>query len=196
MNRLLSILVAIFVLFLLYIWINHLISSPDKPAVQLTSDYTIDEQYRESNSEDDYPLSNYEGKKHIQEIRSEKTENPAILEEEVQRTPAATQEPGEIAKEEKGKTESRKTTSTNATYPDGEHLVIAGNFIDRANAQKRADELKSFGFSNAEVVNFELSEYHTVCAGRFTDINEARRIARKIKDFHSIDSYVRNGNKP
>jgi len=72
--------------------------------------------------------------------------------------------------------------------------VIAGNFLTRANAEERVKELKKLGYSKAEVVNFELSEYHTACAGRYTDLNEARRIAKKIKDMNGIDTYVRHGN--
>lgn len=76
----------------------------------------------------------------------------------------------------------------------GAHLVIAGNFLERANAEERVRELKKLGYSKAEVVNFELSEYHTACAGRYSDLDEARRVAKKIKDMHAIDTYVRHGN--
>lgn len=75
----------------------------------------------------------------------------------------------------------------------GAHLVIAGNFLERANAEERVRELKKLGYSKAEVVNFELSEYHTACAGRYADLDEARKVAKKIKE-HGIDTYVRHGN--
>jgi hypothetical protein len=77
----------------------------------------------------------------------------------------------------------------------GVHLVIAGNFLQRANAEERVNELRKLGYSKAEVVNFELSEYHTACAGRYADLNEARRIAKKIKDLHGIDTYIRHGSQ-
>jgi hypothetical protein len=71
--------------------------------------------------------------------------------------------------------------------------VIAGNFSQLANAQQRADELKRAGFKNTEIINFDLSEYHTVCVGRFSDVNEARKLVKKLKDYHKIDAYVRIG---
>jgi cell division septation protein DedD len=76
----------------------------------------------------------------------------------------------------------------------GKHLVIAGNFTQQVNAQQRVQELKKAGFPDAEVVQFDLSEYYTVCAGRFSDVNEARRLVKKLKDYHKIDAYVRVGS--
>ena len=54
-------------------------------------------------------------------------------------------------------------------------------------------ELKKAGFPNAEVINFDLSEYYTVCVARFSDVNEARKLVKKLKDYHKIDAYVRIG---
>ena len=43
---------------------------------------------------------------------------------------------------------------------------------------------------NAEVVSFELSEYHTVLAGRFDDYDRAQATVNRLsKD--GIDSYVK-----
>jgi hypothetical protein len=84
------------------------------------------------------------------------------------------------------------TKSTEAAA--GLHLVIAGNFLEKANAEERVRQLQKLGYPLAEVVNFELSEYHTACAGRYSDLNEARRISKKIKEMHGIDTYVRLGN--
>jgi len=83
---------------------------------------------------------------------------------------------------------------TVAASADGKHLVIVGNFLQVVNAQQRLEELKKAGFNNVEIVNFDLSEYHTVCAGRFDDVNEARRLVKKLKDYHKIDAYVRIGS--
>ena len=53
--------------------------------------------------------------------------------------------------------------------------------------------LMKAGFTKTEVVNFDLSEYFTVCVGRFSDVNEARKLVKKLKDYHKIDAYVRIG---
>ena len=72
------------------------------------------------------------------------------------------------------------------------------NNKDKNKIRKKSDlysyKLKKAGFKDVEIVNFDLSEYHTVCAGRFTDVNEARRLVKKLKDYHKIDAYVRVGN--
>jgi cell division septation protein DedD len=86
-----------------------------------------------------------------------------------------------------------KKTSLSAST-EGKHLVIAGNFLQRVNAEQRMQELKKAGFENVEIVNFDLSEYHTVCAGRFADVNEARRLVKKLKDYYKVDAYVRVGS--
>ena len=72
-------------------------------------------------------------------------------------------------------------------------LYPAANVVFAAQVDD-PEELKKAGFSDIEVVNFDLSEYHTVCAGRFDDINEARRLVKKLKDYHKIDAYVRIGS--
>jgi hypothetical protein len=71
------------------------------------------------------------------------------------------------------------------------HLVIDGNFLQRANAESRQNELLQNGYKNAEIVNFDLSEYYTVIAGRFDEGIEARRIAKKVNDYLNIKAYVR-----
>lgn len=188
MNRLLSVLVAIFVLFLLYIWINHLMNSPE------SSSPDNQEQIVSGNDqEEQYQLKNYSGQQHF----TEKTEDGSgeAVQSGDEREENTTPEPPPAEKPEKVKPEPTPR-SQSAETSHSEHLVIAGNFLDRANAQKRVDELKSFGYATAEIVNFELSEYHTACAGRFADLTEARRIAKKIEDRHNIDTYVRNGNQP
>ncbi|MEP6648204.1 MAG: SPOR domain-containing protein, partial [Saprospiraceae bacterium] len=77
---------------------------------------------------------------------------------------------------------------------EGKHLVIAGNFLQKVNAEQRMAELKKAGFKDTELLNFDLSEYHTVCVGRFSDVNDARRLVKKLKDYHKIDAYVRVAN--
>jgi cell division protein FtsN len=89
------------------------------------------------------------------------------------------------------KKETKPVASSAST--GGQHLVIAGNFTQKVNAEQRVQELKKAGFPDAEVVNFDLSEYHTVCVGRFDDVNEARKLVKKLKDYHKIDAYVRIG---
>ncbi len=191
MNRLLSILVTLFVLFLVYLWINHLTNSPEQ---QTNSDQTMlsspagtDTQAEDTytTKESDQPSGSSEESEPVATTPDDDTPEPAAPVTEPPSNPTPVSTPVAPAP---------KTVSKPLEHTGGVHLVIAGNFLERANAEERVKELKKLGYPQAEVVNFELSEYHTACAGRYSDLNEARRVARKIKEMHGIDTYVRLGN--
>ena len=217
MNRIITILVTIFILLLLYIWISHVWGS-DKPR---QSRQIVDATQSEHTLGADDPSS---------DIDTFLNTSPELVNDETpfqqeEKTDTKTQEQAEPVKSEPVKnevTEEKKAVTTKtenntkavtpATPPvakqtqavvkktsytstaEGKHLVIAGNFLQRVNAEQRLQELKKAGFKDVEIVNFDLSEYHTVCAGRFEDVNEARRLVKKLKDYHKIDAYVRVGS--
>jgi len=195
MNRLLSILVTLFILFLVYLWINHLMGAREtektgaepQTTVSGDTDHTPSETY--AIPDDDIPSEDL--------TDTVKTTRPETTIEQPAPEP---KKPGEPGKPPQEKPVAPKTTPPPVTPPKsteietGIHLVIAGNFLERANAEERVKELRKLGYTNAEVINFELSEYHTACAGRYTDLNEARRVAKKLKDINGIDTYVRHGN--
>jgi cell division septation protein DedD len=225
MNRIITILVTIFILLLLYIWISHVWGS-DKPRHprqivdakenQLTDEYMADadsttyttsqtqDTTAETNDVDEYATERNVGTS--EEVKTEPAKPEAVKSE-----PVAEKKVQETKKPEPVKTEPKKTTPAPAPKPattpaktepkpattsastGGQHLVIAGNFTQKVNAEQRVQELKKAGFPDAEVVNFDLSEYHTVCVGRFNDVNEARKLVKKLKDYHKIDAYVRIG---
>ena len=221
MNRIITILVTIFILLLLYIWISHVWGS-DKPRhprqivdaresetlgaddlstdmdSSLIGDALSDDEnsFSEENStetpieemtsdDEETAESEPEEVKVVEEkkVTPPKPEPKVEIKPKVTATPPATKTSQPIAKPK---------TVTAST--DGKHLVIVGNFLQVANANQRAEELKKAGFNEVEVVNFDLSEYHTVTAGRFDDVNEARRLVKKLKDYHKIDAYVRIGS--
>ena len=196
MNRLLSILVTLFILFLVYLWIHHLMGSSKRKTN--TSDTAIDStQYAIDDSstyiieDDDVP-----GEAVDTPTESE-VDHVAVDPEPVEskpKEPEARPVPPATPPPPKASPVAEPAPKTSTSAEAGMHLVIAGNFLTRANAEERVKELKKIGYSKAEVVNFELSEYHTACAGRYTDLDEARRVAKKIKDLHGIDTYVRHGN--
>ena len=252
MNRIITILVTIFILLLLYIWISHVWGSDSprrpKPIVDATEhnlqdDATYDTSATLSTDLLDEPVASAEEQKPAVEEEDEAAERgPARTDEfsterQVPLKSPSTGTQQEVSKSVTAKTEekpanpvvktqtppkSNTTTTTNKTITStakpaastpkadsapaktvsapvstdtgGKHLVIAGNFSQKSNAEQRVNELKKAGFSDAEVVNFDLSEYHTVCAGRFSDVNEARKLVKKLKDYHKIDAYVRIGS--
>ncbi len=229
MNRIITILVTIFILLLLYIWISHVWGS-DKPKhpqqiVDAThSDQTLGADDPSAdidtfvNTSPDLVAADTAAKKEIT-----KNTNTAVTTETVKTEPVKTApaKPEPVKKEmtEKKKPAATKTESkpkpkpapapttasakstepvakktSLATSTEGIHLVIAGNFLQQANAEQRMAELKKAGYKDVEILNFDLSEYHTVCAGRFADVNDARRMVKKLKDYQKIDAYVRVGN--
>jgi cell division septation protein DedD len=222
MNRIITVLVTIFILLLLYIWISHVWGSDKPKHPQQIVDATQSEQTLGAddpsgdidtflNTSPDL-VSNEMSKDETSakeetttETKNQEVSQPAknepLKQEVMEPKKPATAKTENIAKQTttppppavKTDTPVAKKTSYTST-PEGKHLVIAGNFLQRVNAEQRMQELKKAGFKDVEIVNFDLSEYHTVCAGRFTDVNEARRLVKKLKDYHKIDAYVRVGN--
>jgi len=248
MNRIITILVTIFILLLLYIWISHVWGSdnPRHPneivdarenemgdGLMADADSTLHTEVSETPSQDE-PISSNEFDTERKVEGDASTDNSpstheAVAEEKKKEEPkpvvtkpveqpkkavtsntavkpATNTSPGKTttstpaAKSTTPATKPSATTAktvsapvTSASNTAGKHLVIAGNFSQQVNAQQRVDELKRAGFKEAEVINFDLSEYHTVCVGRFSDVNEARKLVKKLKDYHKIDAYVRIG---
>ena len=217
MNRIITILVTIFILLLLYIWISHVWGS-DKPRhprqiVDATQseqtlgadDTTSDIDTFINTSPDIVSDETTPNEEEITEPVNQEIEEPA-KNEPVKKEVAVEEKPVATKTEMNTKPVAPPTSSVAKpaqpvakktslpTAAEGKHLVIAGNFLQRVNAEQRMQELKKAGFKDVEIVNFDLSEYHTVCAGRFADVNEARRLVKKLKDYHKIDAYVRVGN--
>lgn len=217
MNRLLSILVTLFILFLVYLWIHHLLSTSahSQSGTTLTRNTLTDipaeeeelfdsqnsgsqEAAREPEPEpvtksepEPVPAKQEEPVKPVQEPEPPKQVPPK---EPVAKENTAPVKPAPVAEKKPTPAPEPKPAAKPSTHPSGAHLVVAGNFLARGNAEERVKQLRKLGYAQAEVVNFELSEYHTACAGRYSDINEARRVAKKIKESHNIDTYVRHGN--
>ena len=225
MNRIITILVTIFILLLLYIWISHVwgSDSPKRPRqiVDATEAETLgaddpmedtdpslltdtdmpDENPYEEDFSDDVvaeeipvqsePVAEPEKKVVVEEKKPEPKPVTKTESKPVTKTKPAAPSPAAVKTSQPAQ---KTTTTTVESSGDGKHLVIVGNFLQRDNAEQRLQELKKAGFSNVEIVNFDLSEYHAVSAGRFDDVNEARRLVKKLKDYHKIDAYVRIGS--
>jgi cell division protein FtsN len=217
MNRIITILVTIFILLLLYIWISHVWGSDKarhpRQIVDAKETPLSDELMADGDTSTFTPATEPVTEEPVttDEFATERvTEEPEeVKTEPVKSEPVVEKKPE--PKKVEPKPEPKKTTPPPATKPapapakketkpaassastGGQHLVIAGNFTQKVNAEQRVQELKKAGFPDAEVVNFDLSEYHTVCVGRFDDVNEARKLVKKLKDYHKIDAYVRIG---
>jgi cell division protein FtsN len=171
MNRLFSILVSLFILFLVYLWINHITRRDDTGSQVKTEQPT----------------------KAVPGDRESKTKSKPAGSSTLEKAKRESEDPP--AQNQKAMEKQRsKDKVVSSSVIQGAHLVVAGNFLERSNAEKHLKSIRELGYADAEILNFEISQYYTVIAGRYDDLAEARRVAKKLKDMHSIDTYVRNGN--
>jgi len=166
-SRLFSIIVTLFILVLVYLWVGHISDRDETPVEPPASTTTsVERQPLSPEQDEDKETLNLDE----DEEAAEEANNPETV------TPEATKEP-------------EKPVASS-----GSHLVIVGNFLERVNAEKHLATVKSLGYPSSEILQFEISQYYTVCAGRYNDPTEARRIARRIKEQHGIDAYMRTVN--
>lgn len=88
---------------------------------------------------------------------------------------------------------TEKNGETTDSFEDGSNrpfYVIAGTFKNTDYAKNRISELKTLGFSNAEVIQFDYPSYNAVCVDKFNSEQEARKLVESLND-NGIDSYVR-----
>lgn len=227
MNRIITILVTIFILLLLYIWISHVWGSDnprhprqivDAKENQMTDDLMADGdttsyqapaadivEEQPSSSEDEYATERKVSESmetKAEPVKSEPVKTEPVVEKKVQESKKAEPKPeakkaapapAPVSKPAPAPAKPAAKPATTSSTGAEMHLVIAGNFTQKVNADQRVQELKKAGFPDAEVINFDLSEYYTVCVARFSDVNEARKLVKKLKDYHKIDAYVRIG---
>jgi hypothetical protein len=192
MNRILSILLTLFILFLIYVWISRVVNTKQEESLTSSTKAKVLDASEISELEQEYKLSTIEEK---DPIDANLNDSPVESESEKQQVQSKESETDAALSGQISDARSASSNVNISKHSDaGKHLVIAGNFLQLSNAEERLDELRNFGYTSAEIINFDLSEYHTVCAARFKDINEARRTAKKIQDYHSIDAYVRPGS--
>jgi len=108
-------------------------------------------------------------------------------------------EPGEVDYTAPVPTQStqRTTTTTPSTYSNntnrssysGAYMVIAGNYLVESNADIMVQKLKNAGYSSAEAVVFDLSQYYTVLAGRYDSRSSANGTSEDLKR-RGFDNYV------
>jgi len=87
-----------------------------------------------------------------------------------------------------GSSNSSSTASVNSGSM--EYLVIGGAFITEANANAEVKRLKKLGYSGAEVVTFDFSQYHSVCVKRTSSFSDARATKNKLVDAGNDEAYV------
>lgn len=75
------------------------------------------------------------------------------------------------------------------TDSGGDYLVLAGAFVQMANAEAHAKRLQKLGFSDARVALFNRGKYATVLVGRFESKSDATSLVSQLSG-KGVESYV------
>ncbi len=81
------------------------------------------------------------------------------------------------------------TPSTSTTNNRKSYMIVAGNYLVESNADAMVQKLKSSGYSSAEKVIFDLSQYYTVIAARYDTKSSADDTSQRLKN-GGFDNYV------
>lgn len=182
MGRILKILVYAVILFFVYLWISTMIkscgNSSDSTATtdkEMLNDEVLAD---DITSGDDAFFEDSESFEDDITEGEDQSEEEAIDYTEIDNTLNNT------------KPDSKETPiSVPASSSNGRYMVIAGSYLLKSNANNMSSKLKKLGFNGAEIVVFDLSQYHSVSAGRFSNYSDAQNLANELKS-RGIDCYV------
>ena len=198
MSRLLKILIYAVVLFFLFLWLSTIVKScgsDNGTNAPSTTTSNTDDTTEEVYDEDDF----FED-----ESADEVTDDPSVMTTESEDKIEYT-EIDIVAKKKLNQQESKPakpittTTQTNSTKSNntriskvnsnGKYMVIAGSFLIKDNALDMKNRLSKLGYENSELVVFDLSQYHSVVASRYSTYEAALKISNGLKR-SGIDCYV------
>ncbi len=196
MERILKILGIAAIIFLLVYWISDISKgcngskeSNDTEEVIQTSDEANDE----VNLEEDI-FGEEESKSGDNSTKSKDDASKTTVEENVDDYVDYSGEVKETKETSKAKTTNASTNNKVRTKRHkvsgggGSYLVVAGSYLVKSNANKMKKKLYNLGY-NSEIVNFDLSQYYSVLAGRFSSRREANEAVNILKR-NGIDCYV------
>jgi outer membrane protein OmpA-like peptidoglycan-associated protein len=72
-----------------------------------------------------------------------------------------------------------------------EYYVIAGSFVEEQRAQRQLQTVMDAGCPEAQIIQFEGSNYFSVCANRFDNRSAAEQLERRLEKKNKIDAFVR-----
>ena len=194
MGRFLKIAVYIAVLFLGYLWIATVAKSCNKTTTannddtELVDDIASEDEFADDFFEDETEESD----ESLDEMGGGiSTENNSDL---MDSSPIDYTEVDEIIEENKPTKQKHsapvsQTTTTSTSSSSGKYLLLAGSYLIEDNATTMVNKLKKMGYSNAEVVVFDMSQYHSVCAGRYGNMSSAKQESSSLKR-KGVDNYV------
>lgn len=190
-------------LFLIYLWVTLLLNSCNS-AKPNPNDSSADIEMLEEEMDVNYSDDEFEGGMDDQEYEgnndAEGDSNYQDVEEDddyVAGDYTASPEKTKLEPRKKKSTTNKvktfeatpSSTSSSSGSSYGEYMVIAGSYLLEDNAKKMIRKLQGMGYSNAEIIYFDQSQYHSICAGRYDSNSSARQTANSLQN-SGIDSYV------
>ena len=126
---------------------------------------------------------NYTEEEFFEDDETPKDEEDNLFQEEEE---SYTPTPAQAQEDQSSAPSYRTSRAASAT---GDFLVIAGNYLLENNADEMVRRLRSAGYSQAQKVVFDLSQYYTVIAGRYESRTLASSISSELNG-KGIDNYV------
>lgn len=195
MNRVAKIIIYALVLFLLYLWINSIAKScNNRGTIEPTTVESAEEDGYSSDEEiyDEFFESDEEDNETEQEVQ-EVEDDDEVFDEDFS---FESKEKKPIAKSKttaKQVERPTKKVTPPAQKPSGsnggKYTIVAGSYLIRDNAEKMVTKLRNMGYSNAAVLNFDGSKYHTISAGQFSSYDDATLESSVLKS-KGVDCYV------
>lgn len=206
MEKLLKILAAAVILFLIYLWVTVLFKScnagdshhqksnsvviESKPVNEISNDKDLleeDFEPQDESNEIDYT----EIDRTFEKTKSRKENNPNPP-QKVNPSPTKVDKPAvrptEVVKE--APNDITNSSVLPNSDPNGRFMVIAGSFKEFDNAQRRVNELKKLKFLDAEATLTPFSENYLIIAGRFNARENAQKLLNALKA-KKIDAYIK-----
>lgn len=122
--------------------------------------------------------------------------NGTLVEEEegsAEEDDSLTPEPEPVAEKEAEKEEEVPVSFNAETSAEGDFMVLAGSFKQKANAEAQVKRLKQMGFDEARVASFNGGSLAVALVGRFADAKEANKLASQV-EAKGIDAFVKRKN--
>ena len=188
MGRFLKIAVYVAVLFLGYLWVATVAKSCNKTAsiddgTEYVEDMASEDGYEEDFFED-------EGEEGLDEMGGGSDEEVEEFENDSEDSyDMDYTEIDEIIEETKTTSPTTVQTSSDLSSSSGRFLLLSGSYLIESNAREMVDKLKKMGYDNAEIVVFDMSQYHSVCAGRYASLSSAKQESGSLKR-RGVDNYV------
>tara|TARA_B110000046_G_scaffold100012_1_gene107493 strand:+ start:5080 stop:5691 length:612 start_codon:yes stop_codon:yes gene_type:complete len=198
MSRLLKILIYAVVLFFLFLWLSTIVKScgsDNETNAPSTTTSNTDDTAEEIYDEDDF----FEDES-AEEVTDDPSEMTTESEDKIEYTEIDTvvkeklnQQESKPAKPMTTTTQTKPTKSNNTRVSkvnsNGKYMVIAGSFLIKDNALDMKNRLSKLGYENSELVVFDLSQYHSVVASRYSTYEAALKISNELKR-SGVDCYV------